>query len=227
MANDKKLIRNSSLASKFSYINSNGNTLNSSEPTTVAILSVFGLIAIGAALGGICVIHRRSSSSILNKRDGNAHFKEFHSEDALDSEQSVCASDPTQSPPTSDLGEVLDIESSDSSTSMSSNTLHALYITQTKNKLISPINGFDIPASPAPDQFDMKCFTYSESHSLNTTSSPKVKINVDNPKDELSSSSSTDSGEKIAHLLGYNLSEASSSIDDLELCVTESSVEDV
>jgi len=73
----------------------------------------------------------------------------------------------------------------------------------------------------------MKCFTYTESHSLNTTSSPKVKINVDNPKDELSSSSSTDSGEKIAHLLGYNLSEASSSIDDLELCVTESSVGDV
>lgn len=77
MANDK-LIRNSSLASKFSYINSNGNTLNSSEPPTVAILSVFGLIAIGAALGGICVIHRRSSSSILNKRDGNAHFKGKH-----------------------------------------------------------------------------------------------------------------------------------------------------
>lgn len=73
-----KWIRNSSLSSKFSYINNNENTLNSSEPITVAILSVFGLIAIGAVLGGIFVIYRRSPSSTPNKREDNAHFKGKH-----------------------------------------------------------------------------------------------------------------------------------------------------
>ena len=113
---------------------------------------------------------------------------------------------------------------------MSSKTSHAFYLTRTKKELvnnISPINGFHIPASPARDQFDMRCFTYSESHSLTTISSPKLKISIDKPKEAVPSSSSTDSGETVAHLIGYNLSAASSSIDDLEVCVTEKSLKDV
>ena len=73
-----KWIRNSSLSSEFSYINNNENTLNSSEPITVAILSVFGLIAIGAVLGGLFVIYRRSPSSMPNKPEDSAHFKGKH-----------------------------------------------------------------------------------------------------------------------------------------------------
>ena len=86
--------------------------------------------------------------------------------------------------------------------------------------VISPINGFDIPASPC--HLDIKCFTYIKQQSSGTTSTKDVK------RDNLTKSSSTDSGDceapKVVHLLGYALSASS---DGLEYCTTASSSEDV
>lgn len=100
--------------------------------------------------------------------------------------------------------------------------------------VISPVHGFEIPASPAPNiVLDTKCFTYNRTQSSGTMS-PKDARN-DEPKggaarvdETLPKSSSSDSGEgetpKTVHLLGYALSASS---DGLEYCTTASSSEDV
>lgn len=86
--------------------------------------------------------------------------------------------------------------------------------------VISPINGFVPPESPAPRYFDDKCFTYTKGSSavtISPTESGKGDTNsgaVDVGK-SLPKSSSVDSGDgeapKVVHLLGYCLSSSSSS----------------
>jgi hypothetical protein len=67
--------------------------------------------------------------------------------------------------------------------------------------VISPINGFDVPESPAPRHFDVKCFTYTKGYASS-----------DSNEKSLPKSSSVDSGDgsKVVHLLGYSLSHSSS-----------------
>lgn len=96
---------------------SNGNASDAlrSQLSTVAVLSTFGFVAISAICIGLFVIHKRSPSvdngkfSLPIRQDNDVLFREFHSEDVLDSERSVCASSDlasskSSSQPASDLG---------------------------------------------------------------------------------------------------------------------------
>jgi hypothetical protein len=70
--------------------------LKTNSLTTVAVLSTFGFVAISAIFIGLFVIHKRSSAGEgpfpLARHQDRVLFEEFHSEDALDSELSVCGS---------------------------------------------------------------------------------------------------------------------------------------
>ena len=106
-------VRNASLSSISSFVKNNegsANALRSTELSTVVVLSTFGFVAISAIFVGLLVIHKRSSSF---DRQENVLFREFHSEDALDSDKSVCgssevASSKSSSQPSSELGVVLE-----------------------------------------------------------------------------------------------------------------------
>lgn len=81
--------------------------------------------------------------------------------------------------------------------------------------VISPINGFDVPESPAPRHFDVKCFTYTKGYSDSTVSAAELgtgDASSDSNEKPLPKSSSVDSGDgsNVVHLLGYSLSHSSS-----------------
>ena len=95
--------------------NGNGaSAIRSTELTTVAVLSTFGFVAVGAVFAGLFFIHKRSPSKFsLPIRQDKEVYREFNSEDALDSERSVCASSDvasskSSSGPASDLGVVME-----------------------------------------------------------------------------------------------------------------------
>jgi hypothetical protein len=97
-------VRNSTTKTISSFAKTSGNSvgpLKTNSLTTVAVLSTFGFVAISAMFIGLFVIHKRSSAGggpfPLARHQDRVLFEEFHSEDALDSELSVCGSSDLES----------------------------------------------------------------------------------------------------------------------------------
>lgn len=100
---------------------------------------------------------------------------------------------------------------------------------------MSPINGFDIPESPAPRQLDIKCFTYTEKppsgsvlsqSKANTTNDKKGnngnRANVYVAEDNAFADDVNEETAKIVHLIGARNYDD----DEIGYCTTASSLEE-